>query len=121
LYYFRKSIDPFFVFLRSMEHYEAWVNKENRLDSPNYERRAHRSCGVLGENIIKEYGERLLRAINNFVEKENLSELVAQKPPSKKVKVANVAKLNTLPKPNVPNESFDEFETDVDFGAIDMP
>jgi hypothetical protein len=79
------------------------------------------ALGVLGENIIKEYGERLLRAINNFVEKENLSELVAQKPPSKKVKVANVAKLNAIPKPNVPNESFDEFETDVDFGAIDMP
>ena len=77
--------------------------------------------GVLGENIIKEYGERLLRAINNFVEKENLSELVAQKPPSKKVKVTNVAKLNPLPKQNVRNESFDEFDTDVDFGAIDMP
>ena len=78
--------------------------------------------GVLGENIIKEYGERLLRAIYNFVEKEELVELVSQKQPAKKVKVvASGAKLNTRPKANVHVESFDEFDTDVDFSAIDIP
>ena len=75
--------------------------------------------GVLGENIIKEYGERLLRAINNFVEKEELVELVSQKQPAKKVKaVASVAK--SRPKAIQYAESFDEFD-DVDFSAIDIP
>ena len=78
--------------------------------------------GVLGENIIKEYGERLLRAINNFGEKEELVQHVSRKQPAKKVKVdANGAKSNSRPKANQHAESFDEFDTDVDFSAIDIP
>jgi hypothetical protein len=67
--------------------------------------------GVLGENIIKEYGVRLLRAVNNFIEKEGLEDVLSQKRPTKKVKVDTKKK----------RESFDEFATDVDFDSIDIP
>ena len=72
--------------------------------------------GVLGENIIKEYGERLLRAINNFVEKESLVGLLSQKqsPATKKVKVQ--AKSNYMVESND-----DEFGSDVDFSLIEIP
>ena len=78
------------------------------------------SLGVLGENIIKEYGERLLRAINNFVEKEGLTDIISQKQNSKKAKIVvdEGAKIGSIS--NV--YPVDEFETDdFDYTVIEIP
>jgi hypothetical protein len=77
------------------------------------------SLGVLGENIIKEYGERLLRAINNFVEKEGLTEIISQKKCSKKAKLnVEKEKIGSVSKVY----PADEFDTDdLDFSVIEIP
>jgi hypothetical protein len=78
------------------------------------------SLGVLGENIIKEYGERLLRAINNFVEKEGLSEIISQKQSNKKAKIVSdeSAKAGSMSKV-YPADEFDM--DDLDFNVIEVP
>eukprot|EP00546_Thalassionema_frauenfeldii_P019421 CAMPEP_0178902928 /NCGR_PEP_ID=MMETSP0786-20121207/4877_1 /TAXON_ID=186022 /ORGANISM="Thalassionema frauenfeldii, Strain CCMP 1798" /LENGTH=1176 /DNA_ID=CAMNT_0020574249 /DNA_START=92 /DNA_END=3623 /DNA_ORIENTATION=+ len=68
------------------------------------------SLGVLGENIIKEYGDRLLKQINNYVTNEKLQDFLKKKPgPPKKPRLSNG------------DNNYDEFDSGVDFGAIDIP
>eukprot|EP00547_Thalassionema_nitzschioides_P005472 CAMPEP_0194204474 /NCGR_PEP_ID=MMETSP0156-20130528/3983_1 /TAXON_ID=33649 /ORGANISM="Thalassionema nitzschioides, Strain L26-B" /LENGTH=1111 /DNA_ID=CAMNT_0038930501 /DNA_START=141 /DNA_END=3476 /DNA_ORIENTATION=+ len=68
------------------------------------------SLGVLGENIIKEYGDRLLKQINNYIANENLVDYLKKKPGQpKKARLSNN------------DDNFDEFDSGVDFGAIDIP
>lgn len=61
--------------------------------------------GVLGENIIKHYGDRLVRTINSFVSKHNLHSYTEQRP-LKRMKVAN-------------DDDDDEFGDDLDNDIYD--
>jgi len=62
-----------------------------------------RTIPGLGENIIAEYGPRLLRVLQIFVEERGVEEYIKKKP--KRKKVSNDGKR-------------DEFETDIDFEGI---
>lgn len=50
-----------------------------------------KSVDGLGEQKVKEYGERLVKNISNFVQTENLEELLAQKKSSRPMKARKVA------------------------------
>jgi bloom syndrome protein len=76
-----------------------------------------KAVNVLGENIIKTYGERLLRTINAFVNaNEGVRELLGQQRPNKKLKEAVAVAPSVARKP-----SLDEFDDDLDYSAIALP
>lgn len=69
------------------------------------------SCGV---------GDRLLRSINNFIEKEGLQDIVASKPLAKKAKIdAKSERAGALITPQ--ESSFDEFDDGLDLSSIHIP
>lgn len=49
------------------------------------------SCDI-SENIIRQYGERLVKSINTFIEEENLEKYIENRPPQKKLKSDSSAK-----------------------------
>ena len=73
------------------------------------------ALGILGENVQKEYGERLVKNIKAYVNQENLQHYL-DKRDSKRARVTNVDK-----KSSEIVEIDDEFETDIDFNSIKMP
>lgn len=89
--------------------------------------------GVLGENVVKEYGERLVKNIKAFVELENLQKYIDRRPP-KRLRSDESSELHspTTKKPaaskapparaviDVDNDE-DEFEVGIDFNAIEIP
>jgi ribonuclease D len=83
------------------------------------------SLGVLGENIIKEYGDRLLKNINAFLEQEKLKgEIEAQgRPIHKKGKWQAQQPQQQSQAPKKHNNDFpdDEYDCGIDFSAIDVP
>lgn len=74
------------------------------------------AIGTLGENIVKEYGERLVKVVKTFVESNSLDEYVKDRPISKRAKTSDSASRTTSP-----IEVDDEFDADIDFGLIDVP
>jgi ribonuclease D len=80
--------------------------------------------GVLGENIVKEYGERLVKNIKAFVELENLQKYIDRRPP-KRLKTDESSELHsaTMKKPAAidVDDDEDEFEVGIDFNAIEIP
>jgi hypothetical protein len=85
------------------------------------------AIGVLGENVIKVYGERLIESIQNFVKSEALEDFVQKRRPAKRTKTAPLANASevarAVDKPNVVVEIVsddDEFDSGIDFGAIDF-
>jgi hypothetical protein len=63
---------------------------------------------------MKDYGDKLVRGINKFVQDEGLQEFVQSKR----------KRLKTTPKNDVimlDDGEFDEFESNIDFNAIDIP
>lgn len=68
------------------------------------------SCGA---------GDRLLRSINNFIEKEGLQGIVALKPLAKKAKIdANSERAGQT---THQESSFDEFDDGLDLSSIHIP
>jgi len=91
------------------------------------------SLGILGENIEKEYGERLIKSIRSFVELENLQKYIDINAP-KRIKMAQQATRATPAKrpldsptappakaPAVIDVTDDEFDVGIDFSTIDIP
>jgi hypothetical protein len=85
------------------------------------------SIGVLGENIIKEYGERLVKVVSSFVEQKGLGDCVSRRP-CKRLKVdstagisatSSVAKSATVIE--LSDDPEDEFDSGIDFTAIKLP
>ena len=79
------------------------------------------AIGILGENIIKEYGERLVKNINAFVESNNLRKYLDRRPPNKRPMppAKTPAKQQKTP-PKKENDCHDEFDVDIDYSLIDM-
>ena len=84
-----------------------------------------KGIGVLGENVIKEYGERLVKIINAYVAQNKLESYVshrscirfgvdsAAKPPATKKKRSATAIVH--------GEEEDMYGTDIDFSAVVLP
>lgn len=91
------------------------------------------ALGVLGENVVKEYGERLVKNINAFIATENLKSYIDKRPP-KRPKTSDSKDRTTKGSSTITRKStaivaiptngedeFDEFDTGIDFGAIALP
>lgn len=76
--------------------------------------------GVLGENIIKEYGERIVKIVASYVAQEGLEEYVALRP-AKRAKTGIGSSSGPAVVEVVDDDGDDEFGTDIDFSAIDLP
>ena len=79
----------------------------------------------LPQNVVKQYGERLLKSINSFIEQSKLQKYIENRP-KKKQKTAVAQESNKDTKPiliDVPEDSDeDEFADDqIDFSAVPMP
>ena len=83
-----------------------------------------KGIGVLGENVIKEYGERLIRAVTCFVKQGNLQECVSRRP-CKRQKVdengGDDSNADAKKPAAVIELDDDEFGTDIDFSAVKLP
>jgi hypothetical protein len=86
------------------------------------------ALGVLGEKLLDEYGSRLIRQINSFVQTENLTEYVQNRP----IKRAKTDEASPTPPPQAGTsyqrvtkreviDVDDEFDVDIDFAAIPLP
>ena len=86
---------------------------------------------VLGENVVKEYGDRLIKNINSFVTQNNLQKYTSNKrckvdtgeeqkaPQSSSLAISNSAatKNNT----SMITDSDDDFDMGIDFSSIEIP
>ena len=89
------------------------------------------TLGVLGEAKRKEYGPRLIRAIQRFLAKKEIPvEFVRSKRPVKRPKLEGKEINNPAAATNQSKEvitiddqddEFDEFDTGIDFDAIEIP
>jgi ribonuclease D len=90
------------------------------------------AVGVLGENVVKEYGERLVKNIKAFVELENLQKFIDRRPPKRPrtdestelhlVAAKKTAKSKAPPESAVIDvDDEDEFDVGIDFNAIEIP
>eukprot|EP00804_Cyclotella_cryptica_P004283 CCRYP_013482-RD/>CCRYP_013482-RD protein AED:0.03 eAED:0.03 QI:147/1/1/1/1/1/5/481/1228 len=79
-------------------------------------------CG-LPENVQKNYGERLLKNINTYIEMEKLDNYLEARPKKKtKSDSSNVAAAKAVDVINIPDDSGDEFNDDgIDYSAIPLP
>ena len=73
--------------------------------------------------VVKQYGERLVRCINAFIEQENLQKYIDARPKMKKQKIVAEAAANKNKDGNqiiidVPD---DEFEDDIDYSEVPIP
>lgn len=82
----------------------------------------------LGENIIKEYGPRLVLVVEKFVEQKDLGRYVNHRRPSKRLRTGSSPARPA--KPNAKNGEIieisddpeeDEFDNGIDFAAIELP
>jgi len=85
--------------------------------------------GILGENVVKEYGERLIKNINAFVENQHLQKYIdkhrasvakAKKRPRVAASAASPKKTSNDPIV-VDMTTDDEFDNGIDFSAIELP
>jgi ribonuclease D len=88
--------------------------------------------GVLGENVVKEYGERLVKNIKAFVELENLQKYIDRRP-TKRLKRDESSELHSAttkrpaaskPPPAravIDVDDDEEFDVGIDFNAIEIP
>lgn len=84
------------------------------------------AIGVLGENLIKVYGERLIENIQNFVQTEGLEELLQNSRPAKRTKTASTEGAVAVPAAGKSSKVVeivsddDEFDSGIDFSAIEL-
>ena len=89
------------------------------------------ALGILGENVQKEYGERLVKNIKTYVEQEKLQhyldkhqgrkrKLSTSENVSRNITSASSAK-KAMTKNVVPVQNDDEFDIGIDFSQIEMP
>lgn len=76
-----------------------------------------RDMSVAGDNVIKDYGEQLVRAVNRFIEENDLGHCVVERP-AKKLKSTASSADSAVVKHGA-NE--DEFDAGIDFAAIEIP
>ena len=74
----------------------------------------------LPQNVQKQYGERLIKNVNAYIEQENLQQYVENRPKKKQQKTAIVDPERKPILIDVP-DSNDEFEDDIDYAAIEIP
>jgi hypothetical protein len=81
------------------------------------------ALGVLGENKVAEYGDRIIDAVCRFVASKNLQEFVDQRRPLKRPKTADSASSDSKPSAIVIEiDDDDEFDVpEIDFSAISIP
>ncbi|KAL7568679.1 hypothetical protein ACA910_021677 [Epithemia clementina (nom. ined.)] len=79
-----------------------------------------KAIGSLGENIVKEYGERIVRVVKTFVESHGLQEYLNR--PAKRAKTG-ISHLK-ISNPNVKvdkEDDPDEYDAGIDFEVIEIP
>ena len=77
---------------------------------------------ILGENIEKEYGERLVKSIKSFIQQNNLDHLIENRK-SKRQKIESTPDSftqNGETKVEIVDIT-DEFDAGIDFSAIEIP
>lgn len=83
------------------------------------------SISGLGENVIKEYGERLVKNINAFVELGGLQEYLDKRPKKRpRTEAVKAGKKRAAPTANSiidVDAVDDEFEAGIDYGSIAIP
>jgi superfamily II DNA helicase RecQ len=70
-----------------------------------------KELGILGENIIKEYGEKIVKIVGNFIESNSLHAYIKDRRPSKSPKTDSTEFV-------VDDDEDDEFATDIDFSLV---
>jgi bloom syndrome protein len=76
-----------------------------------------KAIGVLGESIVNDYGERIVKIVSSFVDQEQLQEYVVHRPTAKRAKTASAMSQDVV---EVPDD--DEFPMeDIDFDSIEIP
>ena len=78
------------------------------------------ALGILGENVVKEYGERLVKNIRAYVNQENLQHYLDNRV-SKRARLSNDVNTTEDSKNDPVVVEVDEFATDIDFKSIEMP
>ena len=73
---------------------------------------------VLGENVVKEYGDRLIKNINSFVEQNNLEKYLEKKARKRQKNEETQTTKNTTI--DLYNDDFDNYD-DIDFASIEIP
>jgi len=76
------------------------------------------ALGILGENVEKEYGERLVKNIKSFINQEDLQHYLDKREPKRVKKSATV---KDQPEKETIIDAEDEFDTEIDFNAIEIP
>jgi superfamily II DNA helicase RecQ len=80
--------------------------------------------GVMGENVVKEYGDRLIKNLNAFVEQNDLQKYLEGKENKRRKLDAGNSKTPAATKKvaspiNIDDD--DDFDLDIDFSAIELP
>lgn len=81
------------------------------------------ALGILGENVVKEYGERLVKNINSFLQQNDLQEYISRRAPkrskSDRESGASSASCNSYQTALV--DLTEEYEFGVDLSAVELP
>jgi len=77
--------------------------------------------GVIGENVVKEYGERLIKNLNAFIEQNGLEKYVKGKENKRRKLVEDTKLAATVATATSRSSLDDEFDIDIDFSTIDLP
>lgn len=80
-----------------------------------------KEMGILGENIIKEYGDKVVKVVANFVKTKGL-EIYLSRRPSKRAKTTESTSIVTkaTPQPVEDENDEDPFDNQVDFSLVDI-
>ena len=76
--------------------------------------------GVLGENVVKEYGERLIKNINAFIQQEKLQKYLEHRK-SKRTKSAKGSGKENSQNEYADTAGVDPFDVGIDFSTIELP
>jgi len=83
------------------------------------------TLGILGENVVQEYGERLVKSINSFVQQNGLQEYVIKHTAKRSKTIHENGASHSFRKSSsgieiAPTDE-DEYDCGVDFSAIELP
>ena len=81
-----------------------------------------KAIGVLGENVVKEYGEKFVKIVTTFVEQRKLEKYISRRPKRKKIDSATNSLAPSMPTDTDASKDVDdEVTTDIDFSAVEIP